>query len=289
MIRVRIPLSFRTERSYVVDTVLGDFLELRYELISEERSDYLVEFENGSCIQFADCFWSLTTEQQGYLHSHFLPLSPPLFYTSQWTDFSLPVLYGSAEIHTEDKRVHCRIDVFASIFFMLTRWEEVVVSAKDQHGRFDENAAWVVRSNLFLRPIVDEYVELISNLVRHLDPGISLKKNKTEVILTCDVDMPFFWKNPGSFLKFLSLSLMGSTHYKPYVTTWKNYFQSLNNKSLDPFAGGFEVLMDLAEQGNIPLYFFLKSTSRRTTHDYPYSLRSKRFQKILCSPIRYRK
>jgi hypothetical protein len=49
---------------------------------------------------------------------------------------SIPILYGSPGIVKNNNHLHLNLDIFGSAFFMLTRYEELVIKDRDQHDRF---------------------------------------------------------------------------------------------------------------------------------------------------------
>lgn len=64
---------------------------------------------------------------------------------------------------------------------MLTRYEELFIKERDEHGRFPAKASIAYKYNFLDRPIVDEYAEIIFR-------NLPKKKQKPEVIFTHDVD-----------------------------------------------------------------------------------------------------
>ena len=55
---------------------------------------------------------------------------------------SFPILYGKDAVTYGKESVTCSIDIFASAFFMLTRWEEKVLTVRDEFDRFPARRAW---------------------------------------------------------------------------------------------------------------------------------------------------
>ena len=68
----------------------------------------------------------------------------------------IPGLYGENKMIFEEDYIYCGLDIFASSFFMLTRWEELFLP-RDRFGRCDESEMFVVKHRLYTRPIVNEY------------------------------------------------------------------------------------------------------------------------------------
>ena len=68
----------------------------------------------------------------------------------------------------------CAVDIVATLFFMLTRWEEAIDDPPlDQHGRWPATASLAYRQSFLDRPIVNEYVEAVWSMLAHLglEPG----------------------------------------------------------------------------------------------------------------------
>ena len=88
----------------------------------------------------------------------------------------IPVIYGNAKLNIENsKLITCGIDIFASSFFMLTRWEEYVNKSRDLHNRFPGNESLALKFNFLNRPIVNEYVVMLKNMMFTLDQNIKFK------------------------------------------------------------------------------------------------------------------
>ena len=128
----------------------------------------------------------------GYLTSASLPAEPlptagdlSLIYQGQ-TRVPGHVALGERAVHTD-------IDVVASTFFMVTRYEEMVAPApRDEHGRFPAAASLASREGFLQRPIVHEYAELLWRWLVHLRPGLERQRPWGErdfaVCVTHDVD-----------------------------------------------------------------------------------------------------
>jgi hypothetical protein len=158
---VEAPPGYEPERRYILDVVLKDWLGLDWELRVADRRDVriaLAEDPDGAAVTVPDILFA----------------TPP----DDWlTAVSLPragALYDG--------------DVFGSAFFMLTRYEEIAIPARDEYGRFP--AAASVTRDLLARPMVDEQVELLWESLRRNWPRLRRRPRAYEVVLTHDVDDP---------------------------------------------------------------------------------------------------
>lgn len=107
---------------------------------------------------------------------------------------TLPVIFGSAKpasAAATDADLRVPIDIFGSIFFMLTRYEEAVRSVRDAHGRFPAAASLAGSEGFVDRPIVDEYTEYLWRLMKGLWPRLDRRIRQYCLALTHDVDWPY--------------------------------------------------------------------------------------------------
>jgi len=65
---------------------------------------------------------------------------------------------------------------------MLTRYEEVVKSVKDEHERFPARASLAYREGFLMRPIVNEYLGFCGGPLRSFGLDLSVKKEATEYV-----------------------------------------------------------------------------------------------------------
>ncbi|MGD8117117.1 polysaccharide deacetylase family protein [Vibrio sp. TRT 29B02] len=110
----------------------------------------------------------------------------------QETSETLPVIYGEPSIQFNSKSVHCQIDIFGTIFFLLSRYEEGVKGvALDEHQRFPSTSSVAYKFGFLERPLVDEYIQLLGSLMSRLWPELQKKELQFRKLITCDVDWPF--------------------------------------------------------------------------------------------------
>ncbi len=75
----------------------------------------------------------------------------------------IPIIYGTDKLEITEQNqniITCGIDIFASSFFMLTRWEEYVNKNRDRHNRFPAIESLAFKNDFLSRPVVNEYVEM---------------------------------------------------------------------------------------------------------------------------------
>jgi peptidoglycan/xylan/chitin deacetylase (PgdA/CDA1 family) len=129
-----------------------------------------------------------------YLTAKSLPCTPLPRYND------LPVLYLGGEgkepfINRKGNLIETNIDLIASSFFMLTRYEEVVNNEPmilDAHERFPATASIAYKENFLHRPVVNEYFKLLWNCIKELVPHLEKKSlwgdKDFALCLTHDID-----------------------------------------------------------------------------------------------------
>lgn len=184
---IKIPNNNLEERRYVIDVILQVYLGIPYELTISDSLNTVISF-NGKELIVRDAFWNNYPIPLSYL---FLEYLPRVFFSTNsfLIERDLPVLYGTDEISVMDSQIICGIDLWASVFFMLTRWEEYVSFVRDQHGRFFGVDSIAYKNHFLHRPIVNEYVEMLWNMLVYLGYKGQRKVRAFEFVLTHDVDV----------------------------------------------------------------------------------------------------
>ena len=144
MIKIKIPNNNIKEREYIIDIIFGEFLGLSYQLIIDNGelkiNDWIIELENGNSLIVKDYFFNKYPKDLEYLNIDNIPQKIEFAKNEFTPEDDVPVIYGSNlpitnTPITNNQSLTTNIDLFASSFFMLTRWEEYVIKSKDNHGR----------------------------------------------------------------------------------------------------------------------------------------------------------
>lgn len=291
---LRVPLGCGIERSYIADVVLGEFLGLSVRVVSEERTDWcLTDAEGRRCLIMPDSFFCRANE--AWLKPESLPGIP----LATWrvaddlaeavvVESELPVIAGEPDpqgtwfSRKDEHTVRLGLDVLGSAFFMLTRYEELVIRDRDEHDRFPASASLAFRAGFLERPIIDEYVEVLWAAMHQLWPGLKRCRNNYEVFLTHDVDRPFGVK--GEPLSRVVRRLGGDFLIRRDPLTAVHRLMSLVipgslGVRLDP-NNTFDWLMDQAESygWHSAFYFMAGKTS---SYDSGYNLYTPQGQRLL--------
>ncbi len=268
--KITIPNNNLQERQYILNILFTESLGLDFEIETDDAiSDWIIEFDNSKLI-FKDSFFNQHKEDLSYLQLENLPKKANYISNDFIIEGDIPVLYGNGELSVKDNEIYCGIDVFSSSFFMLTRWEEYVNKNRDSHNRFPATESVALKSNFLDRPIVNEYVEMLWNMLTHLGYSQQRKERKFQLYLTHDVDHIYFWRNwkqvfriaLGDIVKRKSLSLA--------LERISEYYLIRRNKINDPY-DTFDWLMDKSEAVGVKSQFYFMSGGV-TQHDNNYRI-----------------
>jgi hypothetical protein len=275
---VAAPPTYEPERRYILGVVLSEWLGLDWELRLEERADVRVTVagEEGSRqLSLPDGLFA--TDPEAWLTEASLPASP-----LPWTEFDgrrLPVLYGarlapSPVISQNGEALDVRVDVLGSAFFMLTRYEEVAVGARDAYGRFPASASVADREGFVGVAIVDAYVELLWSALRRLWPRLERRPRSFRLALTHDVDDPLasLGRTPPRLARQLAADAL--VRRDPALAARRvRSWAALRRRDyrLDPY-NTFDFLMDVCERHGIAGAFYFLATEEASSRDGPYTL-----------------
>jgi len=145
-------------------------------------------------------------------------------------------------------------DLFAAIFYLITRYEEYLPHKKDSYGRYShENSVAFVEGFLHL-PLVNFWLEDFKKLLKEKDPGLQLQHRNFSFVPTYDIDIAWSFRNKGFKRTF------GGTvklFFKGKFRKMVHRVQVIKKKRKDPF-DAYEWMDQLHAEFELhPIYFFL--------------------------------
>lgn len=279
MIEVAIPLGSGPEREYAVGELLGGILGLPFRINAEERKDYALGWGGIARLSFADAFFGRFPDGAGYLKPGNVPARVAAAIPAPGSGSALPVLFGSGEIRESGGIIHCGIDLFAGVFFMLTRWEEHVLPDRDAHGRFPATASLAYRAGFLSRPLVDEYAGLLAGLLARTGCPFVPKRQGFRVIPSHDVDFLLRYPRLDLALRSFASALLKRRDPAGAFRFLKEYGSIRKGTTRDPF-DTFDWLMDVSEAAGTKSRFYWMSGGR-TQHDNNFRIGSAAARKTL--------
>lgn len=252
--------GFIEEKKYVFG-IISELLGAQPVIEFEKRNDYKLVLPNGKSIVFNDSFFGKLKDND-YIKQENIPAE--ISYLSNDYAKELPVIFGDNSFSENGNEIKTGFDLPASVFFMISRWEEAAIKDKDDHGRFPGGLSLAVKHGFIKRPVVDEYITLLRDLIKKLDTSVSFSGHTPQVIITCDVDS-FEKFSSGKTLKMFAGHLIKRFDPFLFISDIIKYTGKTFFGAKDPYLT-FERILSIAEKlGTKPVFFIL------TSPEGPYS------------------
>lgn len=173
-------------------------------------------------------------------------------------------------------------DIFACIFYMLSRYEEYLPHIKDNHKRFPAKNSLAFKNGFLKLPIVELWINELKLLIESFYPDFKFPQRKFNHINTIDVDHAFLFKEIGFFRGIWKL-------FKSFVKfdfeKIKLQLNVLTNKLYDPY-DNFDYLLKISKKYNIEfIYFFLLADFSKYDRNIPFY--NKKFIELIQSTSDY--
>lgn len=104
---------------------------------------------------------------------------------------------ASVALFKTDENAHITFDVFAAIFWMLTRYEEYQDFAPDVYGRFPARESLAHANGFLMQPVVDQWLVFFKDKMKSAFPDLTLKQEHYQFQPTLDIDSAWCYKNKG--------------------------------------------------------------------------------------------
>jgi hypothetical protein len=278
MLTINSPSTYIPERKYIIGILFGDFLGLEHRIQFNHGSNITINDTDGKKLVLADIFFH--TPRDIWLTPESLPQKPlPIWDSRQAVpgvtlfEPKVPVIFGEMQ-KISGENPYIPLDILGSSFFMLSRYEEIIMPERDIYGRFPAVASLAFQNGFLQRPIINEYLEILWGALKQIWPDLERKKRFFRLIATHDVDIPFefllqpLWKlllkMGGDISRRRNLLLA----MKKFVAWTKVRFRHQN----DPF-NTFDWIMDQSERSGIKSSFNVMSGGR-SPKDFYYPIES---------------
>ena len=165
-------------------------------------------------------------------------------------------------------------DILGLTYWMLTRVEEIGRTDLDKHGRFPSTASHAFKHDYLDRPVVDEWLYLLRQVIQRQWPGIELKQHTARTLVSCDVDSPFSYR--GDFKKLPRKIAGHIIKRRNFLTAWQDTLGEVNalrgDFSKDIFRLAIDWIMEVNESAGNQVAFYFIPTNTDRVYDNRYSL-----------------
>lgn len=300
MLLIRTSRHFFKEKEYIFHTIFSYFWGLIYEVefIESYQLGYEIFWKEQCIVKLVDCFFEPLIDN--WLQRDSLPISP--LSRVKLVDNTLknligghdelPIIYGAIDNKCQQSSLasdfcgilQINIDIFGSIFFMLSRYEEHVVGSRDMHNRFSSGFSLASIEGLINRPVVNEYLEIFWYFLIQRAP-LTRKKRLYQLVLTHDVDRLLTTINkPASCILRNTYGDVFSRKSLALAARRVSAFLRRGERrvSEDPSMRGFDMIMSLSENMGVESHFYFIANDDRFGIDGDYSIHDSVVRQLMC-------
>ena len=153
-----------------------------------------------------------------------------------------------------DKSSILPFDIFASVFYLVSRYEEYLPFVRDVHGRFTAHLSVSAQLGVLEKPLVNIWALMVKKILQEHFPTLKFPERKYKFIPTYDIDSAFAYAQKGLVRSlggyFLSLKLLD----------WNSISERssvLFARKRDPFNTFTRQIAYTKKYGLKPIYFIL--------------------------------
>ncbi len=231
---------------------------IEFETAFAEQSYTTINLGNGKTLMIEDHFFNHYPAVNSYLIKSALPSNIVVAKKEKLTfivENDLPILFGNDHFIADGNQFFIGIDIFATTFFCLTRWEEVVNPIRDIHGRFPALASHAWEFGYLQRPIVNELAAMMRNILEYLGEALPKYYRNFELFVTHDIDQHYLWPNWRSFFKKTAGDLLKRNNLTEALFNCRSFFSNKMLGQADPY-DTYDYLMDISERHGLQSHFY---------------------------------
>ena len=259
---IHIPENCVPERSYVIHVIFETLLGLEYQIeIDSKATGTIIHIDHHQYV-FPDFFFG---NENDPLQLYNIDKLPEKAISGSGLLADLVFLYGKDQVEHRSNSTIIHADIFASAFFMLSRWEELN-SEKDMHGRFQGVNSISFQQGIHMRPIVNEYAGFLRKLFTNARMDVP-QKHQFRKILTVDVDTPFYWSH-RPFRKLIGSLFNRQPGSPSFWEKWKSYRAFRKNFLTDPYFTFDQLMKDGKEAGAEMIFYFISGGANKLDGNY---------------------
>ncbi len=197
----------------------------------------------------------------------------------------IPVIFGNNSIEIKDNSMSLGFDIFGSIFFLLSRYEECLDFTKSTHDRFGAESSWMGKNNCLHRPLVNEYVIFLQACLQDLGIYINPKTRYFKNIITADVDAPYtIHRSLFAYVRQILGDILKRRNIKLAIKNIVNpLFIKFGILRFDPFYKYFDWMMSKNEESGNSMIFYIMINSGVSKFDGLYDINEPIIKKLIKS------
>ena len=154
----------------------------------------------------------------------------------------------------KDKECPLPFDVFAAIFYLVSRYEEYQPFVPDQHGRFTAHLSISTKLGILQKPMVNIWTLKVKELILSRYPDFHFPERYYRFVPTYDIDSAFAYSQKG-LIRGIGGYLLALRNFD-WLDIWQRTQVVFGNKK-DPF-DTYDLQIEYQKKYQLkPVYFFL--------------------------------
>ncbi|MEP3825953.1 MAG: polysaccharide deacetylase family protein [Marinobacter sp.] len=185
------------------------------------------------------------------------------------------------ELHEQGVTIH--YDILGLTYWMLTRLEEIGRTDLDNHQRFPATSSHAFKHGYLERPIVDEWLNVLGQVMLRVWPEIELKQHEFNMKVSHDVDGParYAFQNFKGLVRTMGGDVLvrkdiAAALKAPWI--WLNCKRAIHPK--DP-ANTFDWLMTQSEENGLTSAFYFICGRTDASKDAKYDPEMPQIRKLM--------
>ena len=143
-------------------------------------------------------------------------------------------------------------DIFSSVFYLLSRYEEYLPFKADKFGRFKASDTLAFQNDFLQKPMVNIWIEIFKKALKNKFVQLEFKSTAFTTIVTYDIDVAYKYKG-RSFGRTLGSAVKDVIGFS--VQNFKKRIQTLLQSKKDPW-DVYDELQKMIDQNELSSVFF---------------------------------
>jgi len=176
----------------------------------------------------------------------------------------------------------CLYDIFASVFYMITRYEEYLSSVRDEHGRFPAKESLAYQHQFLDKAVVERWALALQEKIQNRWPLYKFPTRAYRYLSSIDVDSAFAFRSKG-FVRLWGGLIKAILRKDKDDINLRIAYIFKNRK--DPFDTFDFILQEFKKHKTENVFFFL--IGKNATFDKNISIKKKSFRTLIKRLFQY--
>ena len=231
--------KINTRLKYTCDVLFKSVLAIDYKLIDDLNS------QDKPHINYSDDKLSETLSIKPHALLFEADIKPQNIIVTYKND--IPFFFKTSDTQVID------YDIFASTFYMASRYEEYLPFTPDKHGRFKVESSVAYKAGFLHLPVIHLWAETLKEALNVQFPDIQFPKQTFKQINTIDIDVAYAFKGKPWIRQVGNILKSAVTfNFKELKYRWNYWVNGVD------YLDTYDYIIHLAKSSQKPLIFFFE-------------------------------